>query len=68
MNMTVNLLHEPTYLAISQYPDKDSLINKLHNHRDKVIKKLLKESNDIKLFSFSTTIFFRLVLKLFFQK
>jgi sulfatase maturation enzyme AslB (radical SAM superfamily) len=50
MNMTVNLLHEPTYLAISQYPDKDSLINKLHNHRDKVIEKLLEESNDINHF------------------
>lgn len=40
LNMILNVVHQPKYLAVSNYPDKETLIQKLTEHKINLLKKV----------------------------
>ena len=47
LTMILNVVYDPKYLALSNYPDKDALSAKLIDHKLKIISKIKKESNNL---------------------
>jgi MoaA/NifB/PqqE/SkfB family radical SAM enzyme len=45
LNMIVNIVHDPKYLAPTLYPEKEALIKKILEQKDRFYDKLVKEFN-----------------------
>jgi len=46
LNMTLNVAHEPKYIAVNNYPDKENLTKKLTEHKINFVKKVKEMVTD----------------------